>query len=115
MNISAGLSGLKAAAEMTKMLRDGLKAGSIKPDEIAGRIGEIYDYILDSKVALVDAHEEIAALKEKIRSFNTDALVFLDSEVYWEKRSDNKYDGPLCPVCWGIDHKRLPMVKDEMR
>lgn len=43
MDIVAGLSGLRAAAEMIKMLREKLKAGDIKPDEIAGRIGEIYD------------------------------------------------------------------------
>jgi hypothetical protein len=64
MTIAAGLSGLKAAADMIKMLRDGLKAGSIKPDEIAGRIGEIYDYIIDSRVALNDAQEEIRSLKQ---------------------------------------------------
>ena len=115
MDIAAGLSGLKAAAEMMKILRERLKTEDIKPDEIAGRIGEIYDYILDSKVALLDAHEEIAALKEQVRSLTTDALVFLDGEVYWEKRSDDRYDGPLCPVCWAIEHKRLPMVRDEHR
>jgi hypothetical protein len=114
MDIAAGLSGMKAAAEMTKMLRERLKAGSIKPDEIAGRIGEIYDYMLDSKVALVEAQEEIAALKEKIRSLDRDDLVNLDGGVYWEKRSDGRYDGPLCPLCWS-ERKRLPMVKNENR
>jgi hypothetical protein len=39
MNILVGMSGLKAAADLTKALRDGIKAGLIKPDEIAGRIG----------------------------------------------------------------------------
>ena len=78
MTIAAGLSGLKAAADMTKMLRDGLKAGSIKPDEIAGRIGEIYDYIIDSRVALNDAQEEIRSLKQQLDSMNRDALVLLD-------------------------------------
>jgi len=68
MNILAGMSGLKAAADMTRALRDGLEAGSIKQDEIAGRIGEIYDYIIDSKDALVDAKEEIENLKAQVAS-----------------------------------------------
>ena len=115
MTIAAELSGLKAAADMTKMLRDGLKAGSIKPDEIAGRIGEIYDYIIDFRVALNDAQEEIRSLKQQLDSMNRDALVLLDGAVYWEKRTDGVYDGPLCPVCWGLNRKRLPMEKNEHR
>ncbi len=67
MNIVAGLGGIKAAAEMTKALRDGIKAGQIKADEIAGRIGEIYDYIIDSKAALIEAQSEIKALGASFR------------------------------------------------
>jgi len=66
--IAAGLSGLKAAADMTKALRDGVKAGAFKADEIYGRIGEIYDYIVDSKAALVDAQDENQNLRQELRS-----------------------------------------------
>lgn len=79
--IAAGLSGLKAAAEMTKAIRDGLRAGSIKSDEIPSRIGEIYDYIVDSKAALVDAQDEILTLKKTIESFNDDKA-FRDSLTF---------------------------------
>jgi hypothetical protein len=113
--IAAGLSGLKSAADMTKALRDGLKAGSIKADEIAGRIGEIYDYITDSKAALVDAQEEIHSLKTELHGLRRDALVFLEGDVNWEKRADQKYDGPLCPACWGLSQKRVPLTEDEHR
>ena len=115
MNIAAGLSGLNAAVTMTRALRDGLKSGSVKPDEIAGRIGEIYDYIIDSKSALADAQEEIRHLKAQLDSLNRDAGVFLEGGVNWEKRPDERYDGPLCPVCWGLNHKRLPMEMNERR
>lgn len=54
-------------ADLTKSLRGGLKTGQIKPDEIAGRIGEIYDYIIDSKAALVEAQEESLQLTDQIR------------------------------------------------
>jgi len=64
MNISAGLAGLKAAADLTKSMRDAAKAGTLKPDEFAGRVGEIYDYIIDSKAALVDTQEENIRLRK---------------------------------------------------
>jgi hypothetical protein len=115
MNIAAGLSGLKAAAEMTKALRDGLKSGQIPVDQLSGRIGEIYDYIIDSRAALVDASEEITELKDELYALKKDALVFLDGGVNWEKRPDGQYDGPLCPACWGLNNKRLVMVKNESR
>jgi len=35
------------------------KAGGLESGEIAGRIGEIYDYIVDSKAALIDAQETV--------------------------------------------------------
>jgi hypothetical protein len=70
MSIVTGLTGLRAAAELTRMLREGLKSGQIKGDDIAGRIGEIYDYIVDSKDALVEAKDEIQELKGQIAAFN---------------------------------------------
>jgi hypothetical protein len=116
MNIVAGLSGLKAAADLTKTLRDALKSGTIKPDEIAGRIGEIYDYITDSKAALVDAKEESEALKAELRALKdtrdlADSLQH-DGKVYWIARGE-KWDGPFCSRCWDkdktivrLDHQR---------
>ena len=62
MSIAVGLSGIKTTADLVKGFRDGLKAGTVQPDEIAGRIGEIYDYIIDSKEALADAKGEIDAV-----------------------------------------------------
>src|SRR5580658_9457711 len=109
MNIAAGLSGLKAAGEMAKALRDGLKAGQIKPDEIAGRIGEIYDYIIDSKMALVDAQEEISSIKERYRQLES-RLEFRDRVKFeggaqWLLNKDGTRQGPFCPSCWGLNEK----------
>jgi hypothetical protein len=103
MNIAAGMTALKAGADLTRSLRDGPKAGTIKGDEIAGRIGEIYDYIVDSKDALVDAKDEIENLKTELKAAKdiTDLVTRLDFDghVYWLRTAD-KWDGPFCPVCW---------------
>src|SRR5258707_202702 len=67
MDVASGMSGLSAAVNLARSLRESLKSGEMKSDEIAGRIGEIYDYIVDSKDALVDAKDQIADLKDEIR------------------------------------------------
>src|SRR5258708_5686714 len=115
MNIAAGLSGLNAAVTMTKALRDLAKAGELKPEEIPFRIGEIYDYIVDSKDALVDAKDEISKLKTELDILKRDRDVFLEGGVNWETRADDRYDGPLCPSCWGLNNKRHPLIKNESR
>jgi hypothetical protein len=63
MSIAAGASALKTAVDLARSLRDAAKRGEIKQEEFAGRVGEIYDYIIDSKDALVEAKDEISNLK----------------------------------------------------
>ena len=108
MNIVAGLSGIKAAADLTKTLRDAIKSGTMKSDEIAGRIGEIYDYIIDSKAALVDAKEENETLKAEVRALKASRELAHslqhDGKVYWIAQGD-KWDGPFCSRCWDKDEK----------
>jgi len=116
MSISAGLISVRTAAEILKMFRDGLKAGTVHPDEIAGRIGEMYDYIIDSKAALLDAQEEVDKVKAELKELKDKqalaASLEFDGKVYWIAKGD-KWDGPFCPICWHdsanlvrLDHQR---------
>jgi hypothetical protein len=118
MNILAGMSGLKAAADMTRALRDGLKAGTVKPDEIGGRIGEIYDYIIDSKDALVTAKEDLDTLKEQIKGLRDTsdlaARLDYDGKVYWLPNGD-KWEGPFCPHCWDADKQLVRLDHQRTR
>src|ERR1019366_7488328 len=98
MNLVAGMSGLNAAVQSIRTLRDLAKAGELKPEEIPYRISEIYDYIVDSKDALIDARDEISTLKAELDLLKKDRLVFLDGEVNWERLPDDTVVGPLCPV-----------------
>jgi hypothetical protein len=118
MDIATGLSALKAATELTRSLRDRLKSGDVKPDEVAGRIGEIYDYIVDSKDALVDAKDEVQTLKDKLRDVAEQLTVrnmpFHDG-AQWLPKADGTEDGPFCPSCWtdGLVHRaEVFSVKD---
>ncbi|MDP8980053.1 MAG: hypothetical protein M3O35_05615 [Acidobacteriota bacterium] len=114
--IVAGISGLKAAADLTRSIRDGLKSSQIKPDEIAGRIGEIYDYIIDSKAALLDAQEEIQRLHTQIHSFQDDKD-FKESLKYdpigvYRRRLANGEEQIYCSACLDTDNKRVRTMKD---
>ncbi len=114
MNIAAGLSGLKAAADLTKAMRDAAKAGTLKPDEFAGRIGEIYDYIADSKVALVEAKDEIQKLQGQIDAFD-DERAFRES-LEFQLSGPYKRNGPrgeelYCSHCLDLDGKRVRLIR----
>jgi len=85
MDVAVGLSALKTAADLTRALRDAAKAGSLKPDEFAGRIAEVYDNISDSKEALLSAQETISQLR-------------LDN-ARLEKKLAETADAEPCPSC----------------
>ncbi len=108
MSILGGLSALAAAADLTKTMRDAAKSGAIKPDEFAGRVGEIYDYIIDSKAALVDAQEEMLRLQAEIRAFNDDrdfkAGLEFDSKGYYKRKGSGR-DEFYCSACLDLDNK----------
>jgi hypothetical protein len=108
MDIVAGLSGLKTAADLTRTLREALKSSQLKPDEISGRIGEIYDYIVDSKDALIDAKEEIVRLQDEITKLRDIGDNFeLRDNVYWRKGTRDAY----CPLCLGATGRAVPLQK----
>jgi hypothetical protein len=125
MNIVTGAAALKTAVDLTRALRDAAKAGTIKPEEFAGRVGEIYDYIIDSKDALYEAKDEINGLKDQLRAIRQTAeeerrFQFLHG-VYWRtsdvlslKNDENGnritetfWDGPFCPICKDVDLKAV--------
>jgi hypothetical protein len=132
MDLSSGLAALRAAVELTRSLRDAAKAGDIKPDEFAGRVGEIYDYIADSKDALVDAKDLIYELKDEIRKLKAaneeeQSFHFMHG-VYWKEmivtlqdkeyeaingapRHEIRWRGPFCPLCRD-DARKAVRLKD---
>ncbi len=114
MSITSGLAGLKAAADLTKALRDTAKAGSLKPDEFAGRVGEIYDYIVDSKDALIEAKDEIQQLKAELKARDDGERIERELEhdgyVYWRNDTDGKRAGPYCVFCWKKEDKLVPLT-----
>ena len=114
MDITAGLAGLKAAADLTRILRDAAKAGTMKPDEFAGRVGEIYDYIVDSKDALVQAKDKIQELKAKLETISdrqeiSNQLAH-DGYVYWRKPPEGTTSGPYCVFCWEKEDRLVPLT-----
>jgi hypothetical protein len=130
MSIVAGAAALKTAVELTRALRDAAKAGTIKPEEFAGRVGEIYDNIIDSKDALSDAKDEIRDLKDQLRAlkgaaddekrfrfmhgvyWKTSDVLSLDKDENGNRITQTHWDGPFCPVCRDVNGIAV-RLKDE--
>ena len=101
---------------MLKVLREGLKSDQIKQDEIAGRVGEIYDYIADSKDALVEANVEIKELRAKIRALEDDTE--FKKSLSFDERGYYKRNGPeaqelYCSSCLDEKHQRIRLTGAE--
>jgi len=84
------------------VLRDRLKSGEVKGEEVIGRIGEIYDYIVDSKDALVDAKDEVHDLKEKLRDAEAKLLAADDFEAFRKSLTYHESDGTWLRTVDGI-------------
>jgi hypothetical protein len=117
MNIVAGLAGLKAAADLAKATRDAAKAGTLKPDEFAGRVGEIYDYIIDSKDALVEAKDELQQLRDENKGLrdataerNAIRQELLAEDNAYFRVVEGKKQGPFCSTCWDDTFKLVRLT-----
>ena len=117
MNIATGMAGLKAAADLARTMRDAAKAETLKPDEFAGRLGEIYDYIIDSKDALVEAKDQLQELKEQVKKLQDaseerkaiQAELIPEDNAYF-RAHDAKKDGPFCTACWDDSRKLMRLT-----
>jgi hypothetical protein len=102
MGIATGLSALKTGTDLLRVLRDRLKSGEVKGEEVIGRIGEIYDYIVDSKDSLVDAKDEIHDLKEKLRVAEGKLLAADDAAAFKASLKYNESSGVWTRVVDGV-------------
>jgi hypothetical protein len=114
MDIIAGLAGLKTAVELTRDLRDAAKSGSLKSDGFAGRVAEIYDYIVDSKDAVAEAKDQIQELKSRLIALDDknqiDDELMHDGYVYWRNHVDGGRSGPYCVFCWKKEDRLVPLT-----
>ena len=114
--ISATLTGLKTASDLTTRLREALGSGEVKLDEVLARIIELQGFISDGRTALIDVQEEIHAKNEEIRRLNEQLRALHDIRdnyelrqgVYVRKGTQDAY----CPLCLGANNKAVPLMKD---
>jgi hypothetical protein len=114
--ISAGLTFVNTASTLLRNLRDGLKSGEIKQDELPGRIGEIYDCLNDSKAALLDSKDEMQQLQSKVRSLQ-DEKDFRDSLTYdvnglYRRKTTSGVEEVYCSACLDGDNKRVRTTEE---
>ena len=109
--VATGLSGLKAASDLTTRIREALGSRDVKLDEVVARIVEIQGLISDGRTALIDVQEQLLEKNREI--FNLEQTCNKLSErlakkvqgrkhddAVWKVLDDGKEDGPYCPNCW---------------
>lgn len=140
MDLIVGLGTLKTASELATRLREALKSRDVKLDEVAARLIEIQDLIVDGRGALIEAQEQLIGKNEDLADLRRqvvalqaairgkEALKYMHG-AYWRAFEVDKgetdpdgnsyveihYDGPFCPTCHDADGKavRLRLLADK--
>ena len=108
--ISAGMTSIKTALEITKELRH--IDSSLRDAEVKLKLADLIEALSDAKIQLSDVRDENQELKEKIKALEKQ-LEQID-EVYFEKGhyflnnvKDGQAKGPFCAKCYGDDNKLI--------
>lgn len=116
MGIVEGLGALKTGFDIANSINQRVKEGKLYPNEIADQLLRLQQAMIDSQRALMDAENEIKALKEKIAADNQTKQV--DQDLEWVEDGGffiSKTDKSLgkliryCPLCWRTTNKLVPL------
>ncbi|NGZ17118.1 hypothetical protein G6Z94_07105 [Vibrio aestuarianus] len=109
--ISAGISSIKVALDITKELR-GIDS-SLKDAEVKLKLAELIEALSDAKVLMSEIREENQDLrlqvKELERQLNqTDEVVFENGHYFLKHPNDGQAKGPFCAKCYADSGKLIP-------
>lgn len=119
MDILAGITAAKTAAELLKALREKLGSPNVNIEEVQARLVELTQLILDGRQAIMDAQEEIRQLKKE-RDGALEQLKLADDMEYqidggFYLRTSEAQKGviPYCATCWTTERKLTHMIGDD--
>lgn len=111
-SIAGALASLKAGTDIIR----GINAANASVDnaQLKLQIAGLADTLLDARMALLAAQEEIVALRSRVselESSHTDraALVKRDNVYYFGSAGGE--EGPFCPRCFEVKQARMPVTK----
>jgi len=113
-NIPAVLSGLKAAIDITKMLKDSNL--SLEKAEIKLKFAELTEILADTKMHLAEIQELISDKDKKIKELEENLEI--KGKLKWEQPvyylvDGNAKDGPYCPQCYDKEKKLIRLQQHE--
>jgi hypothetical protein len=110
-SISAGLTSLKLALDITKELRN--IDSSLKDAEVKLKLAELIEALSDAKILMSEMREENQQLKFKIKdlekqSTQTDEVKFENGHYFLNLSKEGQASGPFCAKCYSDTNKLIP-------
>jgi hypothetical protein len=108
--ISAAVTSLRALLDLAKAINNAQISS-----QVVSAVIEAQSQLLNTQQQALELQEENRRLREEISDLKSNALVFPDSGVRWEKQPDGSYYGPLCEACWGFKGSKIRLTHDARR
>tara|TARA_R110002095_G_scaffold205430_1_gene188766 strand:- start:460 stop:879 length:420 start_codon:yes stop_codon:yes gene_type:complete len=110
-SISAGLSSLKMALDITKELR-GIDS-SLKDAEVKLKLAELIEALSDAKILMSEMRAENQDLKLQVDDLEkklsqTDEVVFENGHYFLKSPKEGQASGPFCAKCYSDTDKLIP-------
>jgi len=108
--ITAALTGLKAAADIARALRDAQTA--FDRADLKLRIAELVDALAETKLSLAEIQEALATkdaeIKRLMDALKLKAQLVRHNDAYYEKDGDGRPVGaPYCSACLETRHQAV--------
>lgn len=116
MEIATGIAAVANAIKIAKALKS-IEA-SYDQAELKAKIAEIYEGLADAKMALIDAKENISALKmenSRLKKTKTDQKRLVDGlggYRYFSGLNGHPAGYPICPKCEQVDARLILLVRN---
>ncbi|MCH7421855.1 MULTISPECIES: hypothetical protein [Shewanella] len=109
--ISAGLTSIKMALEITKELRN--IDSSLKDAEVKLKLAELIEALSDAKILMSEMREENQELKLKIKKLENqldqaDEVIFEKGHYFLKSPREGLASGPFCAKCYSDTGKLIP-------
>lgn len=108
--ITAALSGIKAATDIAKVLKDSIF--SLEKAEMKLQVASLVEALADAKLNIVDVRALLDDKDREIALLKKSRQMSFDGDVYWSPTDNNGQDGPFCPHCHDTKQLFVRLHKD---
>lgn len=108
--ITAALSGIKAATDIAKVLKDSIF--SLEKAEMKLQVASLVEALADAKLNIVDIRALLDDKDREIALLKKSRQMVFDGDVYWSPNDEGGQEGPFCPYCHDTKQLFVRLHKD---